>query len=83
MPFLLLAFTKLKNGTFILLHILYISTVFLPILDYCVVSYVALKTPFNEVDTYPLLRYMLVKTLRHEWIFRTITIDVEIFSYLS
>ena len=54
---MILALTKLKNRTFILLHILYISTIFLPTLYHYVVSYMALKTLLNEVHTYIFLHY--------------------------
>ena len=58
MPLPLLASTKLKNRTFILLYLIYICTVFLYYLNHCRVGYVRLKTPLNEVDTYTFLHYM-------------------------
>ena len=57
MPLPLLASTKLKNRTFILLYLIYICTVFLYYLNHCRVGYVRLKPPLNEVDTYTFLHY--------------------------
>lgn len=60
-PLLILALTKLKNHTFILLHLIYICMVFLYWLDYSRVGDVRLKRAQNEVDTYPFSHYIYVQ----------------------